>query len=89
MINKKVYFGILFLIILVCFSSCAPAGRTYEEYGFFSGILHGFCFPFALLGKIIGADVGLYADHNSGFFYWIGFLLGMGGFGGGGARASR
>ncbi len=78
-------YAILFLILLGI-SSCAPEGRTYDEYGFFSGIIHGFCFPFALIGKIVGADVGLYAEHNSGFFYWIGFLFGIGGLGGGARR---
>jgi hypothetical protein len=45
-------------------------------------------FPFALIGKLFGADIGLYADNNTGFFYWLGFIFGIGALGGGGA-ASR
>jgi hypothetical protein len=77
------------LFIMFSFSSCAPDGDTYKEYGFFSGILHGFLFPFALIGKLFSADCGLYAENNTGFFYWIGFILGIGGLGGGGSAASR
>lgn len=67
-------------------SSCAPKGYTSDEYGFFSGIWHGFCFAFALVGKLFGAKIGLYAENNTGFFYWLGFILGLGGLGGGAGR---
>jgi hypothetical protein len=85
--TSKNYFQIfVLLIMLLTISSCAPYGRTSDEYGLISGIWHGFCFPFAIVGKIFGADIGLYAQHNSGFFYWIGFLFGIGGLGGGASR---
>lgn len=73
-------------MFVISISSCAPEGRTYQEYGFFSGIWHGICFPFAIIGKIFGADFGIYAENNSGFFYWIGFLIGLGVLGGGASR---
>lgn len=76
----------ILLVLIITMSSCAPENRTYDEYGFFSGIWHGFCLPFALIGKLFGADIGIYAQHNSGFFYWVGFLLGIGGLGGGARR---
>ncbi len=81
----------LALIVLLCFfTSCAPQQSTGHEYGFFGGIIHGFVlFPFALLAKLFGMDYGLYADNNSGFFYWLGFIIGIGGLGGGGSAASR
>ncbi len=84
--------GILFIILMLflcTLASCAPAGDSYKEYGFFSGILHGFVFFFALIGKLFGADVGLYASNNTGFFYWLGFIIGIGFLGGGGASARR
>lgn len=84
--NRKIFPFAIFFLLLLGISSCAPEGRSYTEYGFFSGIIHGFCFPVALIGKVIGMDVGLYAEHNSGFFYWIGFLFGIGGLGGGASR---
>ena len=68
MISIKIFSYVIFIILLLGISSCAPEGRSYAEYGFFSGVIHGFCFPFALIGKVIGMDVGLYAEHNSGFF---------------------
>ena len=68
--------GFVFLV-LIFFSSCAPEGNTIREYGFFSGILHGFVFIFVVIGKIFNADVGIYAVHNSGTFYWLGFLFGL------------
>lgn len=75
--------------ILFTLTSCAPAGYSSHEYGFFGGIWHGFLFFFALIGKLFGADIGLYADNNTGFTYWLGFIIGIGGLGGGGAAASR
>jgi hypothetical protein len=80
----------VFLVFMMCYlTSCAPEGHTYKEYGFFSGILHGFVFVFAIIGKLFGADIGLFAANNSGFFYWLGFIIGIGGLGGGGAAARR
>jgi hypothetical protein len=76
--------SIIVLILLV--SSCAPEGYTSDEYGFFSGIWHGVCLPFAIIGKIFGSDIGIYAENNSGFLYWIGFIIGLGGLGGGAYR---
>jgi hypothetical protein len=76
------------LICLLSLSSCAAAGATSSEAGFFSGIIHGVVlFPFALLAKIFGMDYSLYAEHNSGFFYWIGYVIGIGGLGTGGRAA--
>lgn len=76
-------------LFLISLSSCAPEGETNKEYGFFSGILHGFVFVFALIGKLFGADIGLYAENNSGFFYWLGFIIGIGMLGGGGYSSRR
>lgn len=87
--KQQILLGILLIFIVLTMNSCAPAGSTYKEYGFFSGIWHGFIFFFALIGKLFGANLGLYADHNTGFMYWLGFIIGIGGIGGGGAAARR
>ncbi|WP_462265135.1 hypothetical protein [Mucilaginibacter sp.] len=80
---------IIFFTLLVL-SSCAPNESTSHEYGFFGGIIHGLVlFPFALLSKLFGMDYGLYADNNSGLFYWLGYIIGLGGLGGGGAASRR
>lgn len=81
--------SLLFLFI-VNLSSCAPAGYTSSESGFFSGFIYGMVlFPFALLSKLFGMDYGLYAENNSGFFYWLGYIIGIGGLGSGGRAAYR
>lgn len=87
--NTKIVLPLLLVLTMVLVSSCAPKGYTSHEYGFFSGFIHGIVFPFALLGKLFGVETGLYAENNSGFFYWLGFVLGISGLGGGGRAASR
>lgn len=77
-------FGLI-IFLLINLTSCAPKGHTSDEYGFFSGIIHGVVLIFALIGKLFGADVGIYAEHNTGLFYWLGFIIGIGGLGGGAA----
>jgi hypothetical protein len=88
---KRILIGSSLLLVLFYLTSCAPAGMTSEEYGFFWGILHGFISPFVFIAKLLGAHIGLYAAHNTDTFYWLGFILGLvfllGG--GGGGVASR
>lgn len=86
---KKVAIGLIVLMCITSLSSCAPQGYESHEAGFFSGIWHGFIIVFSLIGKLFGADIGIYAEHNTGFFYWLGFIIGIGGFGGGGGTAAR
>jgi hypothetical protein len=81
--KNKIINSLIILIVLLTVTSCAPKGGTETEYGFFSGLIHGIIFAFSLIGKLFGADIGLYAEHNSGFFYWLGFIIGIGGLGGG------
>ena len=87
--RKNILQLITVFFILIFFSSCAPASDSDTEYGFFGGLLHGFVFIFALIGKLFGADVGIYAENNTGFFYWLGFIIGIGSLGGGGYQSSR
>lgn len=86
--NRRISSLVLLAILFIClFTSCIPTDYTYEKYGFWSGIWHGFCFPFTLISKIFSSDYGLYAEHNSGFTYWLGYIMGIGGFGSGGMAA--
>ena len=73
------------ILISVLLVSCAPEGYESKEAGFFSGIWHGMIVIFSLIGKLFGADIGIYAEHNTGFTYWLGFIIGIGGLGGGAA----
>ncbi len=87
MTKKKYIHFLLFLMIVLTISSCAPKGTTYNEYGFFSGILHGILLPFAVVGKIFGTDIGIHALNNSGTFYWVGYLMGLSALGGGASKS--
>ena len=89
MTKKKMIIGLLLIFTLTSLISCAPDVYTPQKYGFFSGIWHGLIWIFALIGKLFGADVGLYAENNTGFTYWLGFILGLSGLGGGGTTARR
>lgn len=79
--KKQIFKVIIVLFILISLTSCAPEGDSSHEYGLFGGIWHGFIFTFSLIGKLFGAGIGLFADHNTGFTYWLGFIIGLGGLG--------
>lgn len=85
----KIMNAFLVIFIVITLVSCAPLDYTYKEYGFFSGIWHGIVLGFSLIGKLFGVPVGLYAEHNTGFFYWLGFIFGILALGGGGASSRR
>ncbi|HBR55096.1 MAG TPA: hypothetical protein DEA82_13300 [Flavobacteriaceae bacterium] len=87
--KRHLTYFFLFIVISTCFTSCAPEGYESYESGFLSGLWHGFIIIFSLIGKLFGADIGIYAEHNTGFTYWLGFILGLGGLGGGGRAARR
>jgi hypothetical protein len=88
----------LIIITLLLLSGCAKhyTPEAYSDpYGFFSGIWHGFIFPFSLIANIISwclnllsiqflADIQIIGRPNTGFFfYYIGFLLGLSAYAGG------
>jgi hypothetical protein len=85
--SKHATFFCIALFAITCLSSCAPEHGSSSEYGFFSGIWHGLIIIFSLIGKVLGFDIGIYADNNTGFTYWLGFIIGIGGFGGGASRS--
>ncbi len=87
--TKKTISILILLAVIISLTSCAPANYAHSEAGFFSGIWHGIIFVFSLIGKLFGANIGLYAEHNSGFFYWLGFIIGIGGLSGGGFFSRR
>lgn len=87
--KSKVAILLVFIILLTCLYSCAPSGYVPREAGFFSGWWHGFIIVFSLIGKLFGGDIGIYAEHNTGFTYWLGFIMGICGLGGGGLFARR
>jgi hypothetical protein len=86
------------VLLAGCARHYTEATQT-DPYGFFSGIWHGIVFPYALLANLVSWLLSLMDVHilqsieiigrpNTGlFFYYIGFLLGLGAYGGGGAAA--
>ena len=78
------------LFVLATLASCAsqpvPSG-TSDVPGFFQALFHGFAAPVTLfLGWLW--DGRIYACPNTGWFYDLGFMIGLG-FWGGGAAASH
>ena len=71
------------VFLIIGMSSCAPSGHT-ATYGIIGGFCHGFLIVFEVIAKLIGQPYGLYAANNDGAPYWIGYIIGLLGFGGGG-----
>lgn len=93
------------LVAVLALASCAThytPEAVRDPYGFFSGIWHGIVWPWALLVNIVSwllglvgitfmESVQLIGRPNTGvFWYYVGFLIGLGAYGGGaGANESR
>jgi hypothetical protein len=71
-----------------CASQYTPA-RLDHPYGFFMGIWHGMICPFAVLGTVASWALGVFGVSfldsvaiigraNTGYYYYVGFVLGLG-----------
>ena len=87
--KTKIILLLLPLVALLVITSCAPTGVTEHQYGIFYGLLHGVLLPFELIAKLFAMDYDLYAVNNSGFWYWIGYIIGVSAWTGGGFAARR
>jgi hypothetical protein len=69
---------LLLLFGILLYTGCAyqPRPEPYNPPGFSSGLFHGFIVLFSLIGSIF-MNIRIYAFPNSGFFYDLGFLLGL------------
>lgn len=88
------------LAITALVSGCAThytGDAVQDPYGFLSGVWHGLIFPFALITNLVSWLLGLVGISffesiqiigrpNTGFWYYVGFALGLSGSGGGAAR---
>ncbi len=84
-------FAIATLVALASVASCAsqPEPQAYSDApGFLSGLLHGFSAPVTLLFGWLW-EARIYAFPNSGWFYDLGFMIGISLWGGGAAAGSR
>lgn len=87
-------------VLLLSLAGCAThysADTINEPYGFFSGIWHGFLFPYALMANVVSwlasivgmsilDSVQIIGRPNTGLWYYAGFALGLCSYSGGAAR---
>lgn len=80
------------ICLMLAVSGCAQhyTGVTADDpYGFFSGIWHGVIAPLTILVNILSWFLSLFdisflqsiqiiGRPNTGFFYWVGFVMGFG-----------
>jgi hypothetical protein len=74
---------------VVALAACAHqpgVGPYIEAPGFLHGLLHGLVAPFAFVGSFF-TDVRMYAWPNRGVWYDLGFVLGIGVWGGAARKA--
>jgi hypothetical protein len=100
MISRGSARKLILIVMVLVISGCAHhyTESTYDDpYGFFSGVWHGVIFPLTLmvnfvswLLSLIGVnflhDIEIIGRPNTGFAYYIGFVLGVISTGGSGAR---
>lgn len=79
-----IFFNLVFVASIYYLSAwlfgTVPFGNTQKEYGFLHGILHGIQWIFNFISQLFSDNVSMYAKHNTGFFYWVGYILGLLGF---------
>jgi hypothetical protein len=87
--NTKIIIISFFSIFLL--SSCANQyvdATVIEPYGFFYGIWHGICLPFALIGFVLSWFLSLFdilvfenlkfvGKPNTGTSYFVGYVIGL------------
>lgn len=85
--KKRIVFIIALLIVVpVLLTACIPGHERYLDNpaGFIWGFWHGLIAWLSFVIQIFtGGDFTIFEANNSGWPYSLGFLLGMGGFGGG------
>lgn len=93
--TKNLTIQVVFLLLAVfLLSSCAEAQhidacKTGQTYGFLGGLWHGIIAPFSFVCSLFMDNVAVWAVNNNGGWYTFGFLIGIGGLGFGGSKASR
>ena len=73
---------VLVLIFAICVGSILKRTATALNHnskpaGFARGVLHGALMPLALPNLVVGNDVPIYAEHNTGVNYKLGYTLGV------------
>ena len=75
---RNVRIAIAMSVIGALLAACAtqPSPNTFDPPGFWFGLLQGAIAPFALVGSLF-KEVRIYAFPNGGWWYDLGFLLGV------------
>lgn len=78
--------ALLLLCLIVGACATQPHAGYISHPGIFMGVIHGLLAPLALIAGIF-TDARIYAFPNSGWWYDLGFILGISVWAGGGATA--
>ncbi len=92
--KNRILLSIFMVFALFFFSSCAGVQQIDDcisghTYGFFGGLWHGIIAPLSFIGSLVSDHIAVWAVNNNGGWYTFGFLIGVGGLGFGGSKASR
>lgn len=76
---------IYLLLVVVLITGCADVVQVDtcligEASGFWYGIWHGWIAAISFVISLFNDDVAIYAVNNTGAWYDLGFVLGVGGF---------
>ena len=72
--------GCLLVLALFVLTGCYPGDGTYSAdnpAGFWWGVWHGVIAIITLIGSLFSDTVTIYESYNTGFWYNLGFLLGV------------
>ena len=75
-------FSILIVLVTLmtrCTAEVLISGVISEPAGFWLGIWHGIIAPITMIAQFFIDDVAMYAVNNTGGWYDIGFVMGIGG----------
>ncbi len=80
---RRAVLGTMVVAGLLVLSGCTAAANDVvtppgvELAGFWQGVWHGLVSPVTLVVSLFRDDVGLYAVHNDGAWYDVGFMVGV------------
>lgn len=77
---KSILLVFTMLLMVGCAASANPTVNStgYDVAGFWLGLWHGCIAPIAFVVGLLYKNIGVYEIHNSGGWYDLGFLLGVG-----------
>ena len=70
------FLSLIIVVLGLCGCATQPTTVAYDPPGFFSALFHGLFAPIVLFGSLL-FDIRVYAYPNSGFFYDLGFMIGL------------